>query len=72
MIISVIDGGWVVRIGYCSVIVNVVDVNDNFLVFFFDEYFFIVLENVLSGIIVIYLNVIDDDFGINVVIVYII
>ncbi|XP_070465237.1 protocadherin Fat 4 isoform X2 [Equus przewalskii] len=70
MTISATDGGWVARTGYCSVTVNVVDVNDNSPVFLPDEYFPTVLENAPSGTTVIHLNATDADSGTNAVIAY--
>ncbi|XP_025729766.2 protocadherin Fat 4 [Callorhinus ursinus] len=70
MTISATDGGWVARTGYCSVTVNVIDVNDNSPVFFPDEYFPTVLENAPSGTTVIHLNATDADSGTNAVIAY--
>ncbi|MBZ3877696.1 Protocadherin Fat 4 [Sciurus carolinensis] len=68
--ISATDGGWVARTGYCSVTVNVVDVNDNSPVFLPDEYFPTVLENAPSGTTVIHLNATDADSGANAVVAY--
>ncbi|XP_040330360.1 protocadherin Fat 4 isoform X2 [Herpailurus yagouaroundi] len=70
MTITATDGGWVARTGYCSVTVNVIDVNDNSPVFFPDEYFPTVLENAPSGTTVIHLNATDADSGTNAVIAY--
>uniref|UniRef100_A0A2I3HFW5 Protocadherin Fat 4 n=1 Tax=Nomascus leucogenys TaxID=61853 RepID=A0A2I3HFW5_NOMLE len=70
MTISAIDGGWVARTGYCSVTVNVIDVNDNSPVFLSDDYFPTVLENAPSGTTVIHLNATDADSGTNAVIAY--
>uniref|UniRef100_A0A8W4FHP9 Protocadherin Fat 4 n=1 Tax=Sus scrofa TaxID=9823 RepID=A0A8W4FHP9_PIG len=70
MTISATDGGWVARTGYCSVTVNVIDVNDNSPVFLPDEYFPTVLENAPSGTTVIHLNATDADSGTNAVIAY--
>ncbi|KAB0362081.1 hypothetical protein FD754_006237, partial [Muntiacus muntjak] len=70
MIVSATDGGWVSRTGYCSVTVNVIDVNDNSPVFLPDEYFPTVLENAPSGTTVIHLNATDADSGTNAVIAY--
>lgn len=56
--------------GYCSVTVNVIDVNDNSPVFLPDEYFPTVLENAPSGTTVIHLNATDADSGTNAVIAY--
>uniref|UniRef100_A0A2K5XDI8 Protocadherin Fat 4 n=1 Tax=Mandrillus leucophaeus TaxID=9568 RepID=A0A2K5XDI8_MANLE len=70
MTISAIDGGWVSRTGYCSVTVNVIDVNDNSPVFLSDDYFPTVLENAPSGTTVIHLNATDADSGTNAVIAY--
>uniref|UniRef100_A0A2K5Q1K7 FAT atypical cadherin 4 n=1 Tax=Cebus imitator TaxID=2715852 RepID=A0A2K5Q1K7_CEBIM len=70
MTISATDGGWVARTGYCSVTVNVIDVNDNSPVFLSDDYFPTVLENAPSGTTVIHLNAIDADSGTNAVIAY--
>ncbi|XP_012862492.1 protocadherin Fat 4 [Echinops telfairi] len=70
MTISATDGGWVARTGYCSVTVNVIDVNDNTPVFTPDEYFPTVLENAPSGTTVIHLNATDADSGTNAVIAY--
>ncbi|XP_034298784.1 protocadherin Fat 4 [Pantherophis guttatus] len=68
--ISAIDGGWVARTGYCSIIVNVIDVNDNSPTFSPEEYFPSVLENAPSGTTVIHLNATDIDSGHNAVIAY--
>ncbi|XP_008579220.1 PREDICTED: LOW QUALITY PROTEIN: protocadherin Fat 4-like [Galeopterus variegatus] len=68
--ISATDGGWVARTGYCSVTINVIDVNDNSPVFLPDEYFPAVLENAPSGTTVIHLNATDADSGTNAVIAY--
>ncbi|KAK1343210.1 LOW QUALITY PROTEIN: hypothetical protein QTO34_015987, partial [Cnephaeus nilssonii] len=70
MTISATDGGWVARTGYCSVTVNVLDVNDNSPVFLPEEYFPTVLENAPSGTTVIHLNATDADSGTNAVIAY--
>uniref|UniRef100_A0A2K5E9P2 FAT atypical cadherin 4 n=1 Tax=Aotus nancymaae TaxID=37293 RepID=A0A2K5E9P2_AOTNA len=70
MTISATDGGWVARTGYCSVTVNVIDVNDNSPVFLSDDYFPTVLENAPSGTTVIHLNATDADSGTNAVIAY--
>uniref|UniRef100_A0A2K6PPR7 FAT atypical cadherin 4 n=1 Tax=Rhinopithecus roxellana TaxID=61622 RepID=A0A2K6PPR7_RHIRO len=70
MTISAIDGGWVARTGYCSVTINVIDVNDNSPVFLSDDYFPTVLENAPSGTTVIHLNATDADSGTNAVIAY--
>uniref|UniRef100_A0A8B9X0V6 Protocadherin Fat 4 n=1 Tax=Bos mutus grunniens TaxID=30521 RepID=A0A8B9X0V6_BOSMU len=70
MTVSATDGGWVSRTGYCSVTVNVIDVNDNSPVFLPDEYFPTVLENAPSGTTVIHLNATDADSGTNAVIAY--
>uniref|UniRef100_A0A8C2V2H2 Protocadherin Fat 4 n=1 Tax=Chinchilla lanigera TaxID=34839 RepID=A0A8C2V2H2_CHILA len=70
MTISATDGGWVARTGYCSVTINVLDVNDNSPVFTPDEYFPTVLENAPSGTTVIHLNATDIDSGTNAVIAY--
>uniref|UniRef100_A0A670YLY7 FAT atypical cadherin 4 n=1 Tax=Pseudonaja textilis TaxID=8673 RepID=A0A670YLY7_PSETE len=68
--VSAIDGGWVARTGYCSIIVNVIDVNDNSPAFIPEEYFPSVLENAPSGTTVIHLNASDMDSGHNAVIAY--
>uniref|UniRef100_A0A8C9BCN7 Protocadherin Fat 4 n=1 Tax=Phocoena sinus TaxID=42100 RepID=A0A8C9BCN7_PHOSS len=70
MTISATDGGWVARTGYCSVTVDVIDVNDNSPVFLPDEYFPTVLENAPSGTTVIHLNATDTDSGTNAVTAY--
>lgn len=70
MTVSATDGGWVARTGYCSVTVNVIDVNDNSPVFLPDEYLPTVLENAPSGTTVIHLNATDADSGTNAVIAY--
>ncbi|XP_075785982.1 protocadherin Fat 4 [Pelodiscus sinensis] len=70
MIVSATDGGWVARTGYCSVTVNVIDVNDNSPVFSPEDYFPNVLENAPSGTTVIRLNATDADSGPNAVIAY--
>ncbi|XP_036985754.2 protocadherin Fat 4 isoform X1 [Artibeus jamaicensis] len=70
MTVSATDGGWVARTGYCSVTVNVLDVNDNSPVFLPEEYFPTVLENAPSGTTVIHLNATDADSGANAVIAY--
>lgn len=70
MTISATDGGWVARTGYCSVTVDVIDVNDNSPVFLPDEYFPTVLENAPSGTTVIHLNATDADSGTNAVTAY--
>ncbi|KAI1238644.1 hypothetical protein IHE44_0013382 [Lamprotornis superbus] len=61
---------WVSRTGYCSVTVNVIDVNDNSPAFSPEEYFPTVLENAPSGTTVICLNATDADSGSNAVIAY--
>ncbi|TKC47576.1 hypothetical protein EI555_011310 [Monodon monoceros] len=70
MTISATDGGWIARTGYCSVTVDVIDVNDNSPVFLPDEYFPTVLENAPSGTTVIHLNATDADSGTNAVTAY--
>ncbi|XP_057402717.1 protocadherin Fat 4 isoform X2 [Balaenoptera acutorostrata] len=70
MTISATDGGWVARTGYCSVTIDVIDVNDNSPVFLPDEYFPAVLENAPSGTTVIHLNATDADSGTNAVTAY--
>uniref|UniRef100_A0A8C4WGP4 Cadherin domain-containing protein n=1 Tax=Gopherus evgoodei TaxID=1825980 RepID=A0A8C4WGP4_9SAUR len=70
MIVSATDGGWVARTGYCSVTVNVVDVNDNSPIFSPEDYFPNVLENAPSGTTVIRLNATDTDSGSNAMIAY--
>ncbi|XP_062839712.1 protocadherin Fat 4 [Anolis carolinensis] len=70
MSISAIDGGWVARTGYCSITVNVIDVNDNSPVFSPEDYFPSVLENAPSGTTVIHLSATDADSGSNAVIAY--
>ncbi|KAM7143149.1 protocadherin Fat 4 [Molossus nigricans] len=70
MTLSATDGGWVARTGYCSLTVNVLDVNDNSPVFLPEEYFPAVLENAPSGTTVIHLNATDADSGPNAVIAY--
>ncbi|KAJ7326976.1 hypothetical protein JRQ81_016735 [Phrynocephalus forsythii] len=70
MTVSAIDGGWVARTGYCSITVNVVDVNDNSPAFTPEDYFPSVLENAPSGTTVIRLSATDADSGPNAVIAY--
>uniref|UniRef100_A0A8C3SRV4 FAT atypical cadherin 4 n=1 Tax=Chelydra serpentina TaxID=8475 RepID=A0A8C3SRV4_CHESE len=70
MIVSATDGGWVARTGYCSVTVNVIDVNDNSPIFSPEDYFPNVLENAPSGTTVIRLNATDADSGPNAMIAY--
>ncbi|CAM4658808.1 unnamed protein product [Lepidochelys kempii] len=70
MIVSATDGGWVARTGYCSVTVNVIDVNDNSPIFNPEDYFPNVLENAPSGTTVIRLNATDADSGPNAMIAY--
>uniref|UniRef100_A0A663EX87 Cadherin domain-containing protein n=1 Tax=Aquila chrysaetos chrysaetos TaxID=223781 RepID=A0A663EX87_AQUCH len=69
-IVTATDGGWVSRTGYCSVTVNVIDVNDNSPAFSPEDYFPNVLENAPSGTTVIRLNATDADSGPNAVIAY--
>uniref|UniRef100_A0A8D0H047 FAT atypical cadherin 4 n=1 Tax=Sphenodon punctatus TaxID=8508 RepID=A0A8D0H047_SPHPU len=68
--VSATDGGWVARTGYCSVTVNVIDVNDNSPAFSPEDYFPHVLENAPSGTTVIRLNATDADSGPNAIIAY--
>ncbi|XP_014378445.1 protocadherin Fat 4 [Alligator sinensis] len=70
IIVSATDGGWVARTGYCTVTVNVIDVNDNSPAFSPEDYFPNVLENAPSGTTVIRLNATDADSGPNAVIAY--
>ncbi|KAL9851842.1 LOW QUALITY PROTEIN: protocadherin Fat 4 [Geothlypis trichas] len=70
LVVTATDGGWVSRTGYCSVTVNVIDVNDNSPAFSPEEYFPTVLENAPSGTTVICLNATDADSGSNAVIAY--
>nr|XP_056711917.1 protocadherin Fat 4 [Euleptes europaea] len=70
MTVSAVDGGWVARTGYCSITVNVIDVNDNSPTFSPEDYFPSVLENAPSGTTVIRLNATDIDSGPNAVIAY--
>uniref|UniRef100_A0A663MI09 Protocadherin Fat 4 n=1 Tax=Athene cunicularia TaxID=194338 RepID=A0A663MI09_ATHCN len=70
LVVTATDRGWVSRTGYCSVTVNVVDVNDNSPAFSPEDYFPKVLENAPSGTTVIRLNATDADSGPNAVIAY--
>uniref|UniRef100_A0A8C2SPN7 Protocadherin Fat 4 n=1 Tax=Coturnix japonica TaxID=93934 RepID=A0A8C2SPN7_COTJA len=70
LIVTATDGGWVSRTGFCSVTINVIDVNDNSPVFSPEDYFPNVLENAPSGTTVIHLNASDADSGPNAVIAY--
>uniref|UniRef100_A0A8D2JBT4 FAT atypical cadherin 4 n=1 Tax=Varanus komodoensis TaxID=61221 RepID=A0A8D2JBT4_VARKO len=70
MTVSAIDGGWLARTGYCSITVNVIDVNDNSPAFSPEDYFPSVLENAPSGTTVIHLSATDADSGPNAVIAY--
>ncbi|XP_071411660.1 protocadherin Fat 4-like [Pithys albifrons albifrons] len=70
LVVTATDGGWVSKTGYCSVTVNVVDVNDNSPAFSPEDYFPNVLENAPSGTTVICLNATDADSGPNAVIAY--
>uniref|UniRef100_A0A8C0AXX0 Protocadherin Fat 4 n=1 Tax=Buteo japonicus TaxID=224669 RepID=A0A8C0AXX0_9AVES len=70
LVVTATDGGWVSRTGYCSVTVNVIDVNDNSPAFSPEDYFPNVLENAPSGTTVIRLNATDADSGPNAVIAY--
>uniref|UniRef100_A0A8D0FG95 Protocadherin Fat 4 n=1 Tax=Strix occidentalis caurina TaxID=311401 RepID=A0A8D0FG95_STROC len=70
LVVTATDGGWVSRTGYCTVTVNVVDVNDNSPAFSPEDYFPNVLENAPSGTTVIRLNATDADSGPNAVIAY--
>ncbi|XP_009887839.1 PREDICTED: protocadherin Fat 4-like, partial [Charadrius vociferus] len=70
LVITATDGGWVSRTGYCSVTVNVIDVNDNSPAFSPEDYFPNVLENAPSGTTVIRLNATDADSGPNAVVAY--
>ncbi|XP_028600415.2 protocadherin Fat 4 [Podarcis muralis] len=68
--VSAADGGWVARTGYCSITIDVIDVNDNSPAFSPEEYFPSVLENAPSGTTVIRLSATDADSGSNAVIAY--
>lgn len=70
MTVSAIDGGWIARTGYCSITINVIDVNDNSPTFSPEDYFPSVLENAPSGTTVIRLSATDIDSGPNAVIAY--
>ncbi|XP_072481071.1 protocadherin Fat 4 isoform X1 [Notamacropus eugenii] len=70
MTVSATDGGWMARTSYCSVIINVLDVNDNSPVFIPEEYSPTVLENAPSGTTVMRLNATDADSGSNAVTAY--
>uniref|UniRef100_A0A8B9J1D2 Protocadherin Fat 4 n=1 Tax=Amazona collaria TaxID=241587 RepID=A0A8B9J1D2_9PSIT len=70
LVVTATDGGWVSRTGYCSVTINVIDVNDNSPAFSPEDYFPKVLENAPSGTTVICLNATDADSGSNAVIAY--
>uniref|UniRef100_A0A8C9F6K5 FAT atypical cadherin 4 n=1 Tax=Pavo cristatus TaxID=9049 RepID=A0A8C9F6K5_PAVCR len=70
LIVTATDGGWVSRTGFCSVTINVIDVNDNSPAFSPEDYFPNVLENAPSGTTVIRLNASDADSGPNAVIAY--
>ncbi|XP_042668130.1 protocadherin Fat 4 [Centrocercus urophasianus] len=70
LIVTATDGGWVSRTGFCSVTINVIDVNDNSPAFSPEDYFPKVLENAPSGTTVIRLNASDADSGPNAVIAY--
>ncbi|XP_060103362.1 protocadherin Fat 4 [Heteronotia binoei] len=70
MTVSAIDGGWVARTGYCSITINVIDMNDNSPTFSPEDYFPSVLENAPSGTTVIHLSATDVDSGPNAVIAY--
>ncbi|KAL8207012.1 UNVERIFIED_CONTAM: Protocadherin Fat 4, partial [Gekko kuhli] len=70
MTVSAVDGGWVARTGYCSITINVIDVNDNSPTFSPEDYFPSVLENAPSGTTVIRLSATDIDSGVNAVIAY--
>ncbi|KAL4641609.1 protocadherin Fat 4 [Arapaima gigas] len=68
--VTATDGGWIAKTGYITVTIYVTDVNDNPPVFYPDEYFPTVQENVPSGTVVVRMNATDKDSGSNAVIAY--
>ncbi|KAG8511218.1 Protocadherin Fat 4 [Galemys pyrenaicus] len=68
--VSATDGGWVARTGYCTVTVDVLDVNDNSPVFTAAEYSPSVQENAPSGTTVLQLRATDADSGPHAVTAY--
>jgi len=70
--VSATDGGWIAKSSHVSVIVHVIDVNDNPPVFEPDEYFPVVQENVPSGTTVVKMNATDRDSGASAVMAYVI
>uniref|UniRef100_A0A8C5FQJ0 Cadherin domain-containing protein n=1 Tax=Gadus morhua TaxID=8049 RepID=A0A8C5FQJ0_GADMO len=65
LVLSAVDGGTPIRSGTASVIVHVLDINDNTPTFHKEEYNINVMENSPIGSLVLQLNATDSDEGSN-------
>ncbi|XP_030224942.1 protocadherin beta-16-like [Gadus morhua] len=70
LVLSAVDGGTPTRSGTASVIVHVLDINDNTPTFYKEEYNIKVMENSPIGSLVLQLNATDSDEGSNADITY--
>ncbi|XP_034399768.1 protocadherin gamma-C5-like [Cyclopterus lumpus] len=65
LLLTALDGGNPVTSGTCKIIINVLDINDNFPVFNENEYKVSLKENSTKGTFVIKLSATDADDGLN-------
>ncbi|XP_034453487.1 protocadherin alpha-2-like isoform X19 [Hippoglossus hippoglossus] len=70
LLLSALDGGRPVRSGTIEILIEVLDVNDNWPVFTQDTYSAILNENTLPGTLVVQVNATDSDASANSEIVY--